>query len=66
MLANRMRPRTRVPLIDGSTTLRGGPVVVDCSTSADGLEAAVAVPAGKQRHGRKSEMAAGAGISPVL
>ena len=46
MLANTMRPRTRVPLIDGSTTLRGGPVVVDCSTSAVGFEAAVAEPAG--------------------
>jgi hypothetical protein len=32
--------------MDGSATLRGGPVVVDCPTRSDGLDAAVADPAG--------------------
>ena len=37
------RPRS-VPLIDGSTVLRGGPVVVDCVTASVGFDAAVAEP----------------------
>ena len=44
MLAVRMRPATNVPEIDGSTTLRGAPLVVDCCTTSVGFDVAVAEP----------------------
>ena len=44
-LAERKRPTTNVPVIDGSTRLRGGPLVVDCCTTSVGFAVAVAVPA---------------------
>ncbi len=43
-LAKRIRPWTAVPLIDGSVVARGGPLVVDCCTTALGFEATVAEP----------------------
>ncbi len=43
-LAKRVRPRASVPLIDGSTVFRGGPVVVACETVSVGFEATVTEP----------------------